>query len=75
MTRTEATGRRVIPPDAVTCSHCLGEGECYCPTCAPGQDVEGSYREEPDTGRQMEGTCRICNGLGKTNPDGTSIEF
>lgn len=58
----------------VKCSHCKGKGHCDCKLCMPGSDVPGSFREEIDTGRQDEGTCYVCNGLGKTNPDGTPLE-
>lgn len=62
--------------DTVVCPHCKGKGRCTCERCMafrdgiPGQD----FRDEPDTGRQNEGDCYICNGLGKVLPDGQAIE-
>jgi hypothetical protein len=61
--------------NAVVCRHCHGKGECFCETCAPSRDLPGSYRDDFDSGRQEEGTCSFCGGLGRTEPDGTMIEF
>lgn len=60
-----------------TCVHCKGSGQCDCERCFsslragdPGID----FGDEPDTGRQDEGTCRICEGAGRTTLDDKVIE-
>lgn len=60
-------------PRTVVCSHCHGKGECFCRHCGPSIDVEGAHRDDFDTGRQLEGTCRFCAGLGRTSPDGQAL--
>lgn len=66
-----------VAEKTVTCSHCGGRGECGCELCGPARDgrPDMDFREEFDTGRQMEATCRICDGLGKTTSDGKVIEM
>ena len=57
------------------CRHCKGNGECSCEMCAISPDAEGLPIDDFDTGRQEECTCKICNGLGQTNLNGTAIEL
>lgn len=59
----------------VECSHCGGSGECDCAACAGywAQFNVGSARDDFDTWRIQEGTCRICCGMGRTNRDGTPL--
>ena len=76
-----ATKTQVKAPDAPElnnmppCWHCDGKGECDCPKCALSLETEyrAAYREDFDSGRQMEGTCRICIGLGRLAPDGKPL--
>jgi RecJ-like exonuclease len=56
-----------------TCPHCNGCGECWCEDCTLWPAVNNNYREEFDTGRQSEGTCRTCNGFGVVDMEGKPI--
>lgn len=65
-------GREIISGPTVPCRHCGGRGECYCPVCSASRGIE-DCREEPDTGRQGEGQCGFCDGLGRTRPSGLPL--
>lgn len=59
--------------DTITCTHCKGTGECYCILCAASPDRPADCRDEIDTARQEERTCKFCLGLGRLNTDGTPL--
>jgi len=65
--------KELVKPETILCGHCGGRGECFCPECAPSSDPPGSYRDEFDAGRQEEGQCRKCNGMGRTTLDDKPI--
>ena len=69
--RNQATAT-LEEPATVTCSHCLGQGECVCALCWPSPDA-GMDCNDFDTGRQDEGTCRFCKGLGETFANGEPL--
>jgi len=68
------TNSVVVPQgETIVCEHCQGKGECYCPKCMPPFDVEDYSRGSLDPTDPNEGTCSFCNGLGKTDKDGTPL--
>lgn len=70
-TKTQAGAQDAPELNSTLCGHCNGEGECDCPKCAPSPD--GEHRDDFDSGRQMECTCKICLGFGRLTSDGKPL--
>ena len=70
-TKVQAGAQDAPELNSTSCWHCNGEGECDCPECA--HSLDGEHREDFDSGRQMECTCKICLGLGRLTPDGKPL--
>lgn|GEM_PF-4040148 len=72
--QVDGQAKECSTPTTKECAHCHGTGECQCETCAGSTDLGSACADDVDTGRQNEGTCRYCDGLGRVDLEGHSLE-